>query len=163
MLAGLAALLLAASPAAPARGLDGPYDPANPFAQILKGERAQSKVWEDDRVIVIVPLSMVTPGHVLVIPKAPVRNLLEMTPPDMAAALSAARKAALAQRKALGATGFKIIQNNGESAGQSVFHAHFHVIPGYDGARIDLTAPHPELPVAERDAMAARLRAAWPK
>jgi histidine triad (HIT) family protein len=160
---GLAALLIAAPPPAPARGLDGPYDAGNPFAQILKGDRAQSKVYEDARVIVIIPLSAASPGHVLVIPKKPVRNLLEMTPEDMAAALSAARKAALAQVKALGATGFKIVQNNGASAGQTVFHAHFHVIPSYDGVKLDLEGPRQTLTRDEMNAMGARLRAAWPQ
>ncbi|MEH3160252.1 MAG: HIT family protein [Sphingomonas taxi] len=164
----VAALLLAAvaTPTAaqePARGLTGAYDPQNPFARILRGERPASKVYEDKRVLVLMPLTMAKPGHVLVIPKRlGVRNLLDLTPAELAACMVAAQKAGRAQMAALGATGFQIRQNNGSDAGQEVFHPHFHVVPfvGPDKAlRPDADRNTRE----ELDAMAARLRAAWPK
>ncbi|MBM3929336.1 MAG: HIT family protein [Sphingomonadales bacterium] len=166
--AGLALLLAASSavaqqPASPARGLTGAYDPGNPFARILRGEAPVSKVYEDDRVLVLMPLTMAKPGHVLVIPKRlGARNLLDLTPAELTACMVAAQKAGRAQMAALGATGFQIRQNNGADAGQEVFHPHFHVVP--------FVGPDKALrPEAERntrddlDAMAARLRAAWPK
>jgi diadenosine tetraphosphate (Ap4A) HIT family hydrolase len=168
--AGIASLIVGASPALPrqqpaepARGLSGAYDPANPFARIIRGEAPVSKVYEDRLVLVFMPLTMTKPGHVLVIPKrlGP-RNLLDLTPEELAACMVAAQKAARAQMTALGATGFRIVQNNGADGGQDVFHPHFHVIP-YVGS--DRT-PRPEgerNTRAELDAMAARLRAAWPK
>lgn len=164
---GPALLLLAAAPAAaqqtPATGLTGAYDPANPFARILRGERPASIVHEDADVVVLMPLTMVTPGHVLVIPRRTgARTLLDLTPRELTACMGAVQKAARAQVTALGATGFRVTQNNGADTGQEVFHPHFHVVP--------VTAPnHPRRPEADRntraelEAMAARLRAAWPK
>lgn len=157
----LAALLGAVAPA-PATGLDGPYDTNNPFAQILRDERKQPVVYEDARVLVFMPLGMVSPGHVLVIPKAPARNLLALGPEDISAVMAAVRKAAIAQRRALGATGFKVVQNNGASAGQSVFQVHFHVIPTYDGVKLKTGSDESEDSPAELEAVAAKLRAAWP-
>lgn len=159
----LAMLVTPAGAQETARGLTGAYDPQNPFARILRGERPASKVHEDATVLVLMPLTMAKPGHVLVIPKRlGVRNLLDLTPAELAACMVAAQKAGRAQIAALGATGFQIRQNNGGDAGQEVFHPHFHVIPfvGPDKAlRPDADRNTRE----ELDAMAARLRAAWPK
>ncbi|MBN2973238.1 HIT family protein [Roseomonas aeriglobus] len=159
----LAMLVTPAGAQETARGLTGAYDPQNPFARILRGERPASKVHEDATVLVLMPLTMAKPGHVLVIPKRlGVRNLLDLTPAELAACMVAAQKAGRAQIAALGATGFQIRQNNGGDAGQEVFHPHLHVIPfvGPDKAlRPDADRNTRE----ELDAMAARLRAAWPK
>lgn len=162
-------LLLAASPvvaqqsAAPARGLTGAYDAGNPFARILRGQAPVSKVYEDASVLVIMPLTMAKPGHVLVIPKRQgTRTLLDLTPAELTACMVAAQKAARAQIAALGATGFQIRQNNGADAGQDVFHPHFHVIP-FVGSDKALRAEKDRNTRAELDEMAATLRAAWPK
>ena len=172
-----ASLLLAAAPAAaqdanrytgrvdPATGLTGPYDLHNPFARVLRGEQPAkaTTVYEDARVLVFMPLTMVRPGHVLVIPKRlGARNLLDLTPTELRDCMVAAQKAARAQVAALGATGFTITQNNGIASNQHVFHPHFHVVPQF-------TPPLPPRPDADRNtpaelqAMAAKLRAAWPK
>ena len=156
------ALALPAAAAEPARGLTGAYDPANPFAKMLRGETPVPAIHEDATVLAFVPLGAAAPGHALVIPKRPVRNLLEMTPAEMGQVLEVARKVAIAQQRALGATGFKIVQNNGVTSDQHVYHAHFHVIPSY-GAPNDPAAHRKEVPYAERAAMAARLKAAWPR
>jgi len=134
--------------------LDGTYDDNNAFALILRGELPASRMFEDEQVAVILPLQWEHPGHALVIPKRPVRNLFDMTPAEMGHALHVATRVAVAQQKALGSTGFTIIQNNGRS--QAVCHVHFHVIPN--------TARHPSNPVPreELDRMAERLAAAFP-
>lgn len=146
------ALAASATPRCP---LEGAYDPANPFARIVRGELPASRVFEDRQVIVILPLDWTNPGHALVIPKRPVRNLDAMTPREMAHALSIARRVATAQRVALGATGYSIIQNNARN--QDVCQAHFHVVPD--------TPPVPTggKTRAEMDALAAKLRAAFPR
>lgn len=134
--------------------LDQPYDQNNPFALILRGEAPRSRVFEDAQVIVLVPLEWDHPGHALVIPKQPVRSLLDMTPADMAHTLDVARRVGLAQQRALGSTGFTIVQNNARN--QHVCHVHFHVIPNTP------RESRKELRQEERDTMAARLNAAFP-
>lgn len=135
--------------------LDQAYDAGNPFARILRGELPASRVYEDDQFIVIMPLEWDHPGHALVIPKRPVRNLHDMTPTEMGHALDVARRVALAQQRSLGSTGFSIAQNNGRN--QHVCHVHFHVVPNTPRATQD------PVPREELDAMAARLRAAFPE
>src|SRR2546423_3291158 len=117
-------------------GLDGKYDPENGIAQLIRdksAESAASKIFEDEHVLVFMPLpqeEVVAPGHVLVVPKRlGARNILDLKPDELRDLMVAVQKAGIAQRKGLGATGFRVSQNNGLSANQSVYHAHFHVVP----------------------------------
>jgi histidine triad (HIT) family protein len=143
------------SPAVPALRcpLGQPYQQSNPFARILRGELPASRIYEDRQVIVILPLAWDHPGHALVIPKRPVRSLLDMTTAEMGHALLVARKVGAAQQRALGSTGFTIEQNNARS--QHVCHVHFHVIPNTP------RAPQNPVPRQELDRMTERLRAAF--
>ena len=143
--------------------LDAAYDINNPFAKIMRGELGRKKqvVFEDANVIAFMPLDAVAPGHTLVIPKRAVRSLLDMTPKEMGQVLDVARRVALAQQKALGATGFRIGQNNGPGA-QDVCHTHFHVIPLFENRNSRPADYRATVPSEEQDAMAARLRAAFP-
>jgi histidine triad (HIT) family protein len=146
-------------------GLDGKYDPENPFAQLLRGEPGVAKIFEDKHVLVFMPRGeVVAPGHVWVIPKRMgARNLLDLKPDELRDLLLTVQKAATAQKKGLGATGFKLIQNNGISSGQTVYHAHFHVVPSLGGQPQGTPAPRKELSPEEYDSIAAKLRAAWPR
>lgn len=170
-----AALLIAAAPAVAesmphaspgaATGLTGPYDAANPFARILRGElpAADVTVHADRDVLVIVPLAMARPGHVLVIPRRiGARNLLDLTPDELRAAMVAVQKAARAQVKALGATGFSVRQNNGRTGSQTVFHPHFHVVPAYASREEPLRPESEPSSHVDRVTIAAKLRSAWP-
>lgn len=157
----VAALVLSAQPA-PATGLAGAYDPQNPFAKFLRGEVIPPVVYDDSQVLVFVPRDWQAPGHLLIIPKRSVRNLLEMTPEEMRDVMIAVRRAALAQVRALGATGFQVTQNNGISSSQHVYHVHFHVIPSY-GHENRPEDFRPRVSDQEKTEMAARLREAWPK
>jgi histidine triad (HIT) family protein len=153
-------------PPGTATGLDGKYDPENALAHLARGEDiGVTKIFEDDHVIVFMPRDPVlAPGHVLVIPKRlGARNLLDLKPDEMRELLVAVQKAAIAQKKGLGATGFKVIQNNGLSSSQTVYHAHFHVVPSFGGKAPGSPAPRRELPEPEYNEIAAKLRAAWPK
>ena len=151
-------------------GLEGKYDPQNGIAQLIRdksAESAASKIFEDDRVLVFMPLpeeEVVTPGHVLVVPKRMgARNLLDLKPDEMCHLLATVQKAAIAQKNGLAATGFRIQQNNGLSSSQTVYHAHFHVIPSFGGKAPGTPAPRRKLREAEYSEIAAKLRAAWPK
>jgi histidine triad (HIT) family protein len=157
-------------PAGTDTGLEGKYDPQNGIAQLIQDKAAESgvgKIFEDEHVLVFMPLpqeEVVAPGHVLVVPKRlGARNLLDLKPDEMRDLLVAVQKAAIAQKNGLGATGFRVQQNNGLSSSQTVYHAHFHVIPSFGGKAPGTPAPRRKLPEAEYDEIAAILRAAWPK
>lgn len=145
-----------AEPTAPALRcpLDAPYDAANPFARILRGERPVSLVFETESVIAFIPIDWEHPGHTLVVPRRAVRSLDDMSAAEVGAVAEAVKRVAAAQRRALGATGYTLEQNNARR--QSVCHAHFHVIPNTPVVPL---APRTR---AEMDAMAARLKAALP-
>src|SRR5256885_1419601 len=157
-------------PAGSDTGLEGKYDPQNGIAQLIRdksSESAASKIFEDERVLVFMPLpeeEVVVPGHVLVVPKRMgARNLLDLKPEEMCAVLAAVQKAGIAQKNGLGATGFRVQSNNGLSSSQTVYHSHFHVIPSFGGKAPGTPAPRRKLPEAEYKDIAAKLRAAWPK
>src|SRR3569832_1732221 len=105
------------------------YDPQNPFAKILRGEFPCYKVYEDDHTLAFLDIMPRAPGHTLVIPKAPARNLLDVSPEDLAHVHQVAQKIAKAAMSVLGADGITIQQFNESAGGQVVFHLHVHVIP----------------------------------
>jgi histidine triad (HIT) family protein len=109
------------------------YDPNNVFAKILSGEFPSHKVYEDDKAIAFLDIMPRAPGHTLVIPKAPARNLLDIEPGDLAHVHQVAQKIAKAQMKAFNADGITIQQFNESAGGQVVFHLHVHVIPRHEG------------------------------
>ena len=95
------------------------------FCQIVANAIPSAKVYEDDQVLAFLDITQTTNGHTLLIPKAHVRNVLEMDA-DVAQDLFARLpKVARAVQKATGADGMNIINNNEEVAGQTVFHATF--------------------------------------
>lgn len=116
-----------------------PYDPSNPFARILRGELPATRVYEDAETLAIMDIMPRCEGHTLVIPKAPVRNLIDAPPAVLAACLATVQKVARAQMKGLGATGITLNQYNESAGGQVVFHLHYHVLPRFDGVPL---GPH---------------------
>jgi len=105
------------------------YDPNNLFAKILRGELPCHKVYEDDHALAFLDIMPRAPGHTLVLPKAPARNLLDVAPADLAHVMQAAQKIARAAVNVFGADGITIQQFNESAGGQVVFHLHVHVIP----------------------------------
>jgi histidine triad (HIT) family protein len=112
------------------------YDNDNIFAKILRSEIPNTTVFEDDNTLVIMDVMPVSAGHCLIIPKAPSRNLLDANTDNLSLIIPIVQKIAIAVKKAMQADGVIIQQFNEESAGQTVFHLHFHVIPTYDGQRL---------------------------
>ncbi|WP_334177067.1 HIT family protein [Pseudoxanthobacter sp.] len=109
------------------------YDDQNIFARILRGEIPCHKVFENDDAIVIMDAMPQSPGHCLIIPKAPSRNLLDADPAALARLVPLVQKVAQAATVAFEADGINIMQFNEAPAGQTVFHLHIHVIPRRDG------------------------------
>jgi histidine triad (HIT) family protein len=115
------------------------YDNDNIFAKILRGEFPCYKVYEDDKTLAFLDIMPRSPGHTLVIPKAPARNIYDIAPDDYAAVARVAKKIALAARDVFKADGITIQQFNESAGGQVVFHLHMHVQPRHTG--VDLLPP----------------------
>jgi histidine triad (HIT) family protein len=135
------------------------YDPNNIFAKILRGELPCHKVYEDERALAFLDIMPRAPGHTLVLPKAPARNLLDVEAADLAHVMQVAQKIARASLKAFGADGITIQQFNESAGGQVVFHLHVHVIPRKNGVPMKPPATEKEKPEVLSD-VALKLAAA---
>lgn len=112
--------------------LSVPYDPVNIFAKILGGVIPAAKVYEDDRILSFMDAFPQSPGHTLVIPKVKACNLYDIAPDDLSNLVIATQRIARAVRDGLEPDGVRLMQFNGEAAGQTVFHIHFHILPVWD-------------------------------
>jgi histidine triad (HIT) family protein len=122
------------------------YDPNNVFAKILRGELPSYKVYEDERAFAFLDIMPRSPGHALVIPKAPARNILDIAPDDLAHVIKVAQKIARAAMKAFDADGVTVQQFSEPAGGQVVFHLHVHVMPRKDGIALKPPASFKEDP-----------------
>lgn len=117
------------------------------FCQIIKGDIPSAKVYEDDEVMAFLDITQTTTGHTLLIPKNHVRNVLDMTDDIAKEVFARLPKVARAVQKATDACGMNIINNNETIAGQTVFHAHIHLVPRFsdeDGIAITYTTHEPD-------------------
>ena len=122
------------------------YDPNNIFAKILRGEMPCYKVYEDNKTLAFLDIMPRAPGHALVLPKAPVRNILDASPDDLAHVIRTVQKIARASMELFGADGVTIQQFNESAGGQVVFHLHVHVIPRQSGVALKPPASVKEAP-----------------
>ena len=127
------------------------YDPTNIFAKILRGDLPCHKVYEDDRAFAFLDMMPRAPGHTLVIPKAPTRNILDVAPADLAHVMAVAQRIAKAAIAAFGADGITVQQFNEPAGGQVVFHLHVHIIPRKDGVQLKPPASFKEEPAVLAD------------
>ncbi|ENU98862.1 MULTISPECIES: HIT family protein [Acinetobacter] len=105
------------------------YDDQNIFARILRGELPAIKVYEDDQVLAFMDIMPQADGHTLVIPKTPAITLLDLDPEIAAYTIQVVQKIAKAIEKGLGVDGIVLMQLSGATAGQTVPHVHFHLVP----------------------------------
>ncbi len=115
------------------------YDSSNIFAKILRGELPSHKVYEDADTFALMDIMPRCTGHTLVIPKTPARNLLDANPAQLAACLATTQRIARAALVAFNADGITLQQFNEPAGGQVVFHLHFHILPRWDGSKLQ---PH---------------------
>lgn len=115
------------------------YDPSNVFARILRGELPCHKLYEDETTFAFMDIMPMGPGHCLVIPKRPARNMLDVTPDSLAAVIATTQKLVRAVKAAFQCPGVSVMQFNEAEAGQTVFHLHFHIIPRFHGVPLQ---PH---------------------
>jgi len=113
------------------------------FCKIAEGDIPAYKVYEDQKVLAFLDANPVSKGHTLVVPKKHVENIHESVGMDYM--WDAIVKVSNAVKTAFKPGGINIEQNNGELAGQEVFHLHFHITPRYDGSEIDLNYERSEL------------------
>lgn len=107
------------------------------FCRIANGEIPSATVYEDERFRAILDMGPASKGHTLILPKEHFKDVCELNEEYASRVLKLGGRIGAAMKKSLGCTGFNLVQNNGTSAGQTVFHFHMHVIPRYDnGASI---------------------------
>lgn len=101
------------------------------FCKIAKGEIPSATVYEDDDFRVIMDISPASEGHMIILPKEHAANVYELSDATASKIYVLAKKLATALKDELDCDGINILQNNGEAAGQTVFHLHMHIIPRY--------------------------------
>ena len=134
------------------------YDDQNVFAKILRGELPCEKVYEDDHVLAFMDIMPRADGHVLVIPKAKARNILDIQPDELKNLMVGAQKVAHAVKKGMKAEGLTIQQFSESAGGQIVFH--IHILPRWEGVAL---RPHTGAmaPADDLKKFAAQIRAAF--
>ena len=101
------------------------------FCKIVNGDIPSYKVYEDNDFLAFLDISQAELGHTLVVPKKHFDNFLELDDETAKKLVVIIKDLARKIKKATGAEGINILNNNGEAAGQSVNHVHFHIIPRY--------------------------------
>ena len=129
------------------------------FCKIAAGIIPSACVYEDDDFRAILDIAPAAKGHILLLPKKHCANLFEIDDVTASKALSVASKIAKAQKTAFNADGINLLQNNGEAAGQSVFHLHIHLIPRYDNDSVTIPWEHLSYAEGEAEEYAAKIRA----
>ena len=128
------------------------------FCKIANGEIPSATLYEDEDFRVILDLGPASKGHSLILPKSHAANIYELLDEMAAKAMILAKKMATAMTAALKCDGFNIVQNNGECAGQTVFHFHMHMIPRYENDQVGLGWKMKELKDQERDELLEQLK-----
>ena len=115
------------------------------FCKIAAGEFPSATIYEDEDFRVILDIEPASKGHALILPKEHYANLYEL-PDELAAKVLVVAKKVIAQMtEIVGCDGYNVLQNNGEAAGQTVFHFHTHLIPRYKDDDVTITWNHGKL------------------
>ena len=128
------------------------------FCKIANGEIPSATIYEDDDFRAILDLGPASKGHALLLPKEHYADLYALTDETAAKVLPTAKKIVSRMKDVLGCDGYNLVQNNGECAGQTVFHFHLHMIPRYKDDEVGLGWKMGELSDADRDEILAKLR-----
>ena len=129
------------------------------FCKIAAGEIPSATLYEDEEFRVILDLGPASKGHALILPKQHYANLYELPDELAEKVIRLAKKMVIAMTKALQCDGFNVVQNNGEAAGQTVFHFHMHLIPRYKDDHAGVTWTPGKLTDEVRDEVLAKVRA----
>ena len=127
------------------------------FCKLANGDIPTATQYEDDDFRVILDAGPASKGHALILPKEHYKNLYELDDEIAAKALVLAKRMITKLTDVLGCDGYNIVQNNGEVAGQTVFHFHIHLIPRYEGDEVGLGWKMGELTDEVRDEILSKL------
>ncbi len=128
------------------------------FCKILAGEIPSTAVYEDDDFKAILDVNPAARGHVIILPKNHAANIYELPDEDASKIMIVAKKIATAIEKVYHCDGVNILQNNGEAAGQTVFHLHVHVIPRFKGDTVNIGWKQGDMP-EDLDAICKEIQA----
>jgi histidine triad (HIT) family protein len=128
------------------------------FAKIIRREIPAEIVYEDEETLAFLDIAPNNPGHTLVIPKEPSRNLLDISEASWLAVMRTVRRLAPVIKEASGAPGINIAMNNEPAANQEVFHAHVHIIPRFEGDGV-LSYSKTKYAEGEAETIAEKIRA----
>jgi histidine triad (HIT) family protein len=127
------------------------------FCKIIAGEIPSATVYEDNDFKAIMDIFPAAKGHIIILPKKHSANLFELEDETAEKALLVARKLAKAMKEELNCDGINLLQNNGEAAGQTVFHFHIHLIPRFTGDTVKMTWTQGKYEDGEAAALAAAI------
>ncbi len=108
------------------------------FCKLANGDIPTNTLYEDDYVRVIFDAEPAAEGHVLILPKEHFDNIYELDDDTAGHVFKVAKKIATAMNKTLDMDGLNVVQNNGEAAGQTVFHFHMHIIPRHNDDTVNV-------------------------
>ena len=128
------------------------------FCKLANGIIHTNSIYEDEDFNVILDAAPAARGHVLIIPKRHYENILDADEACISKVMPLAKRIAKKQMSALDCDGINILQNNGEAAGQTVFHLHVHLIPRYKGKENILTWDHESFSEEEFNNIKEQLR-----
>ena len=128
------------------------------FCKILAGEIPSTAVYEDDSFRAILDVNPAAREHVIIITKKHAANIFELPEEDASKIFVVAKKIATAVKKAYNCDGVNIVQNNGEAAGQTVFHVHVHVIPRFQNDTVNIKWKQGDMP-EDMEAVAEEIKA----
>jgi histidine triad (HIT) family protein len=121
------------------------------FCKIANGEIPSATLHEDENFRVILDLGPASKGHALILPKKHAANLFELPDETASGAIVLAKKIAATLQEGLHADGVNLVQNNGEAAGQTVFHFHMHIIPRYQNDTVNVAWTPGELTEEDKE------------
>lgn len=131
------------------------------FCKIANGEIPSATIYEDEDFRAILDLGPASKGHALLLPKEHYADLFALPDETAEKVLPVAKKIVSRMKDVLGCDGYNLVQNNGECAGQTVFHFHMHMIPRYKDDKVGLGWKMGELSNADRDEILAKLKEDW--
>ena len=128
------------------------------FCKIIAGEIPSTHIYEDAFVCAFLDIHPVQPGHTLIVPKVHAETLLEASHESLLGTMQAVQKIGGAIMSGLEVKGFNVFQNNGQVAGQSVFHLHFHIVPRYPDDGLAMSPHGAYASPSEVEAVAERIQ-----
>ncbi len=134
------------------------FDESCIFCKIVHKQAQASIIYEDEEVMVFLDIRPLNIGHSLVIPKAHYIDIFDTPEKELTHVHKIAKKVSNAIKKATGADGISIIQQNGKAAGQDIFHIHVHVVPRFEGQKLPSFSELREVERAKLDMMTKKIK-----